>query len=162
MKLASILAAAAGLAAVICVTPVLADQGHGRHNDESRRDYRGGENAQYWRNYRGPHDENRHHDDRRTYRGEHERHHAKSCPPGLAKKNDRCLPPGQAKKHDRDDRYGRNIGDRLPTREFSQIRDPRRFNLEQRNGWRYYREGDRIYRVDDRNNRVLSVFRVRN
>jgi Ni/Co efflux regulator RcnB len=30
-----------------------------------------------------------------------DRHHDRSCPPGLAKKNNGCLPPGQAKKANR-------------------------------------------------------------
>lgn len=34
----------------------------------------------------------------RTYYGQHYGPGAKSCPPGLAKKNNGCLPPGQAKK----------------------------------------------------------------
>jgi Ni/Co efflux regulator RcnB len=34
----------------------------------------------------------------RTYYGEHYGPGAKSCPPGLAKKNNGCLPPGQARK----------------------------------------------------------------
>ncbi len=77
------------------------------------------------------------------------------CPPGLAKKNPPCIPPGQAKKYD--DRYGVRIGDTLRIGDYVVIRDPRRLNLETRDDWRYYRDGNRAYRVDRDTRKILSV-----
>lgn len=90
----------------------------------------------------------------------HDRDHfrisqARHCPPGLAKKNPPCIPPGQAKKYD--DRYGVRIGDTLRIGDYVVIRDPRRLNLETRDDWRYYRDGNRAYRVDRDTRKILSV-----
>lgn len=90
------------------------------------------------------------HDRDRDYRG-----YVQDCPPGLAKKNPPCVPPGQAKKYD--DRYGVRIGDILRIGDYVVIRDPRRLNLETRDDWRYYRDGNRAYRVDRDTRKILSV-----
>lgn len=93
-------------------------------------------------------------------RDHHYRGYVGHCPPGLAKKNPPCVPPGQAKKHDDRrgyDRYGVRVGDILRIGDYTVIRDPRRHNLEWRNDWRYYRDGNRAYRVDRDTRRILSV-----
>ncbi|MTH60325.1 hypothetical protein [Paracoccus litorisediminis] len=81
-----------------------------------------------------------------------------NCPPGLAKKNPPCVPPGQAKKYDI--RYGTRVGDHLRIGNYTVIRDPRRYDLEQRRGWDYYRDNDSIYRVDRGTRRILAVMEL--
>lgn len=101
----------------------------------------------------------------------HDRDHFRTsqaghCPPGLAKKDPACIPPGQAKKYDdrRDyerrhdrDRYGVRIGDILRIDDYRVIRDPRRLNLETRDDWRYYHDGNHAYRIDRESRKILSV-----
>lgn len=91
-------------------------------------------------------------------RGAHVNHVAQHCPLGLAKKNPPCVPPGQARKSD--DRYYPRVGDVLRVGDYIVIRDPRRLNLEPRDGWRYYREGNRAYRVDSDTRKVLAVIEL--
>jgi Ni/Co efflux regulator RcnB len=86
---------ALALFAAVAITPAFADKGGGGHG----------------RGHGGGHDDDRdrvvqverHHD--RHDRDERvvivDPRHDRSCPPGLAKKNNGCLPPGQAKKMDR-------------------------------------------------------------
>ncbi|MCG6111872.1 MAG: hypothetical protein MEQ74_06775 [Paracoccus sp.] len=81
--------------------------------------------------------------------------HAQGCPPGLAKKSPACVPPGQARQIER--RYGRDVGQVLRVGDYALIRDPRRFELQQRDGWRYYRDGDRAYRVDAETQQILAI-----
>ncbi|MDO5706329.1 MAG: hypothetical protein Q4G49_14860 [Paracoccus sp. (in: a-proteobacteria)] len=83
------------------------------------------------------------------------------CPPGLAKKNPPCVPPGQA-RHQDDRHYGVRVGDILRVGDYVVIRDPRRANLETRDNWRYYRDGDRAYRVDSDTRRILAVINLIN
>ncbi len=97
-----------------------ADEGHGKgkgkghgeehgkgHKQEYKQEMRAGEGPQG----HGGKGKQRHADVRvgghfndhdrtvvRTYYGEHYGPGARSCPPGLAKKNNGCMPPGQAKK----------------------------------------------------------------
>lgn len=85
-------------------------------------------------------------------------HAAYDCPPGLAKKNPPCVPPGQARKDDR--RHYLRVGDVLRVGDYVVIRDPRQLNLETRDGWRYYRDGDRAYRVDPDTRKVLAVIEL--
>jgi hypothetical protein len=80
------------------------------------------------------------------------------CPPGLAKKNPPCVPPGQARNQGV--RYGNQVGDVLRVGDYIVIRDPRRYDLEQRAGWNYYRDGHRILRVDSGTRRVLAVLEL--
>ncbi|WP_128255740.1 hypothetical protein [Falsirhodobacter deserti] len=84
--------------------------------------------------------------------GNHGNHQngGRDCPPGLAKKNPPCVPPGQA-------RHGKGVGDILRNGDYIVIRDPRRYNLEPRDDWRYYRDGDRVYRVDPTTRKILAV-----
>lgn len=84
-------------------------------------------------------------------------HAAAGCPPGLAKKSPACVPPGQARDHDR---YGRNVGDRLRWEDYPRITDLGRYRLEGRDGWRYYRDGDRVFRVDSDTRRILAVMEL--
>ena len=87
-------------------------------------------------------------------------HAGYDCPPGLAKKNPPCVPPGQVRKDDR--RHYPRVGDVLRVGDYVVIRDPRRLNLETRDGWRYYRDGDRAYRVDPETRKVLAVIELIN
>ncbi|WP_041527605.1 hypothetical protein [Paracoccus aminophilus] len=80
------------------------------------------------------------------------------CPPGLAKKNPPCMPPGQAKKYA--PHYGSRVGDILRTRDYVVIRDPRRYDLERRRGWDYYRDDNQIYRVDSGTRKILAVLNL--
>ena len=81
------------------------------------------------------------------------------CPPGLARKNPPCIPPGQARKS-YDHHYGSRIGDILRIGDYVVIRDPRRLNLKPHDDWRYYRDGDRAYRVDRDTRKILSVINL--
>lgn len=80
------------------------------------------------------------------------------CPPGLAKKNPPCVPPGQARKQEV--RYGTRVGDVLRVGDYIVISDPRRYDLDPRSGWQYYRDDNRIYRVDSDTRRVLAVLNL--
>ncbi|MCF3974714.1 hypothetical protein [Paracoccus salsus] len=80
-----------------------------------------------------------------------------NCPPGLAKKNPPCVPPGQARKQAY---YGNRVGDILRIGDYAIIRDPRRYDLRNRDGWNYYRDEDRIYRVDSSTQRILAVLNL--
>ena len=90
--------------------------------------------------------------------GEHVSRTAQHCPPGLAKKNPPCVPPGQARKSD--DRYYPRVGDVLRVGDYVVVRDPRQYDLETRDGWRYYRDGNRAYRVDSDTRKVLAVIEL--
>jgi hypothetical protein len=92
------------------------------------------------------------------HRGNYGEGYRRDCPPGLAKKNPPCVPPGQARKSD--DRYYPRVGDVLRVGDYVVIRDPRRLDLEPGDGWRYYREGDRAYRVDSETRKILSVIQL--
>jgi hypothetical protein len=69
-------------------------------------------------------------------RGRDAQRAGRSCPPGLAKKNNGCLPPGQAKK------FG--VGDRLPSY-------LSRYNVPEQYRDRYYDDGNYSYRYEDDN-----------
>ncbi|WP_374632960.1 hypothetical protein [Paracoccus sp. (in: a-proteobacteria)] len=91
--------------------------------------------------------------DRREYREDISRYSDYSyCPPGLAKRHNGCQPPGQARKH-----YRR--GDTLRG-DYYRIRDYDRYDLERRRGWDYYRDDDRIYRVDSNTRKILAVINL--
>ena len=76
----------------------------------------------------------------------------KGCPPGLAKKHNGCQPPGHARKHYRrgDVLYG----------DYYRVRDYDRYRLERRDNWDYYRDDDRIYRVDSNTRKILAVINL--
>ena len=78
----------------------------------------------------------------------------KGCPPGLAKKTPSCVPPGQAA------RYGTRVGDRLRSQDYVLVRDYDRYDIERRDDWRYYRDGDRLIRVDARTQQILSIINL--
>lgn len=91
------------------------------------------------------------------------RHHvaqAGHCPPGLAKKDPPCVPPGQARQAER--QQGTRVGEVLRIGDYRLIRDPSRYQLERRDGWRYYRDDSRAYRVDPGTNRILAVLELVN
>lgn len=99
------------------------------------------------------HHQEHHHGHRDADRDQ--RHRFAGCPPGLARKNPPCVPPGQARNHG--PHHGDRVGDVLRVGDFIVIRDPRRYDLPQRPGWDYYRDSDRIYRVDSTTRRVLAI-----
>lgn len=80
------------------------------------------------------------------------------CPPGLAKKNPPCVPPGQVHKAEK--HYGNRVGDILRIGDYVLIRDPRRYNLAPQQDWRYYRDDNRIYRIDSNTRKVLAVLNL--
>lgn len=138
MTLTLKLAAAAVALAAVAGTPALADDGRGKSKEHR-------------------------HLDRHDHRGDRSRDRERvrfvaDCPPGLAKKNPPCIPPGQAKKHG--DHYGTRIGDILRVGDYRIIRDHDRYRLEDRRGWTYYRDADRVYRVDSETRKILAVLNL--
>lgn len=101
-------------------------------------------------------------------KGRHHKHgghgHSAHCPPGLAKKMPACVPPGQVGRHQRDHviHYGNGVGDVLRVGNYTIIRDLDRYGLQNRDNWRYYRDGDHAYRVDSQTNKVLAVLNLMN
>ena len=101
-------------------------------------------------------------DRKKHHRKEHQREHRedysehrreyRQCPPGLAKKHNGCQPPGHARKHYRrgDVLYG----------DYYRVRDYDRYRLERRDNWDYYRDDDRIYRVDSNTRKILAVINL--
>lgn len=81
------------------------------------------------------------------------RNASRSCPPGLAKKNNGCLPPGQAKKLGIGDRLPAYLGGyNVPVRYQDRYRDNRDYS------YRYDR--DQIYRVDRRSGLIDEIVSV--
>lgn len=97
--------------------------------------------------------DHRHHHEDRWDRHDNGRHGR--CPPGLAKHGRDCVPPGHARRH-HEDRHSR-VGDRFDRDRYEWIRDPRRYDLEQRSDWSYFRDGNRAYRVDNDTQRIIAV-----
>ena len=97
--------------------------------------------------------------DRHEYR---DKSYRKGCPPGLARKHNGCQPPGHARKAGRDDRrdYRPRRGEVLRLGDYVLIRDPGRFNLRRDSRWDYYRDDNRIYRVDSGTRKVLAVLEL--
>lgn len=137
MKLAYRLIAAGVALAALGAEPVIADPGNGNGHGNKH----GKPQA------RANFDNGKHGDDRR-------RSYYADCPPGLAKKQPSCVPPGQAKK------YGNRVGDVLRVGDYIVVRDPSRYDLERRRGWDYYRDDNRIYRVDSGTRKVLAVMNL--
>lgn len=107
-------------------------QGQGKHQAKhSRHVYQGRTTANYWGN--------------------------RSCPPGLAKKNNGCLPPGIAKR-------SFNVGDRWNGNysqwSYSQVPTSWRnqYNLDSDN--RYYYRNGYLYSVDPKTRLVESVIQA--
>jgi hypothetical protein len=94
----------------------------------------------------------------RDYRGDRQVRTARSCPPGLTKKNNGCLPPGQAKKLAVGQRYvssydyDRYAYNNLPY----DLR--RQYELDPGNHY-YYDEGT-LYGVDPRTSIVEQVIQA--
>ncbi|MFG6083773.1 hypothetical protein [Paracoccus sp. PAR01] len=137
MALTSKYLAAALVLATLGVAPVAADPGNGKGHGDGN----GKKNAQK-------------HEDRGRHSDRARANYVADCPPGLAKKNPPCVPPGQARK------YGNRVGDTLRIGDYIVVRDPSRYDLERRRGWEYYRDDDRIYRVDSGTRKVLAVMNV--
>lgn len=87
----------------------------------------------------------------------HHAHHGAHCPPGLAKKNPSCTPPGHARKKAH---HLHRVGDTLRGGDYILVRDPGRYALDARPDWRYYRDNDRIYRVDSDTRKILAVLNL--
>lgn len=100
------------------------------------------------------HERHRHHHDDRDWRRDDDRHHRRHCPPGLARKGRDCVPPGHARH-----RHHLRVGD-VYRGDRTWLRDPRRYALEERRGWQYYRDDDRIYRVDSHTQKVVAVINL--
>lgn len=133
MKLASTLTAAGLIFATLAGAPAVADPGHGKGHGKAHA--------------------------RHAERHEHRDRHDAHCPPGLAKKGPRCIPPGHARKHDH---HRHHVGDVLRRGDYAIIRDPRRYDLEDRRGWDYYRDDNSIYRVDSNTQKILAVINLIN
>jgi Ni/Co efflux regulator RcnB len=143
LRTALILALAASVA-----TPTLADNDRGK---DRKKVYRTEHNRDRDREHRRR--DRDHDDDRREYRDDYSRRSDYGfCPPGLAKKHNGCQPPGQARKH-----YRR--GDTLRG-DYYRVRDYDRYDLERRDSWDYYRDDDRIYRVDRNTRKILAVIEL--
>ena len=107
MKLVSLTTALAiALGGILAASPVMADKGgkggkggkhdRGEQRDERRDDdRRSNDDNDRHSSGKSRHFEERQHVMVREYYVEHYR--GRSCPPGLAKKNNGCMPPGQAK-----------------------------------------------------------------
>lgn len=79
---------------------------------------------------------------------------ARSCPPGLAKKDPACLPPGQAKK-------GIGVGQIVDLDRVHVISRPGLYGLGSAPaGQRYAIVNGRLVRVDRDTGRILSILRV--
>lgn len=135
MKAISMLLAAA--VAVAGVTPAVADPGKGKGHKHAQK-----------------------HKHKHKHAHKHRGHarYGSHCPPGLAKKYPACVPPGQARKHAI--RYGTDIGDILRIANYARIVDYDRYGLERRDNWNYYRNDNRIYRVDSGTRKVLAVLNL--
>ncbi|MFB9224619.1 hypothetical protein [Paracoccus cavernae] len=173
MRLVSILAAAAALAATTMAVPAMADHGRGHDDDRGRNYYydRGGHHGQgYNRNDRHHRDSDRRNyrgEDRDHRRGDRDRHHdnreygwshGKQCPPGQYKKDGECR---RNKDKRTEHRSGQNVGDLLRVRDYTYINNPQRFSLPENGNWRYYRRDGRIYRVDSQTQRIQRIYNER-
>lgn len=132
MHLTRILTAAALIVSTGTALPAFADNDHDgwrKHHKHDRHDHRG--------------DGRKHREaERRSY-----------CPPGLVQLRDICVPRGQVRKY----RHQLGIGDRMRGGNYYRINDPRQYQLQQRQGWNYYRDDDSIYRVDSKTQTILAV-----
>lgn len=136
---------AAGAASLALAAPAAADPGkakghdkhgqtmhhsQGKHDNHAKHYYQGRTSANYW---------------------------GRSCPPGLAKKNNGCLPPGIAKR-------SFNVGDRWAGNygvwNYNQVPMDWRnqYNLDSDN--RYYYRNGYLYSVDPRTRLVESVIQA--
>lgn len=68
------------------------------------------------------------------------------------------MPPGQAKK--RVVRYGTTIGEILRVRDYIRVVDYDRYDVQRRSGWDYYRDENKLYRVDSGTRKVLAVLNL--
>lgn len=167
MKLISLLTAASLACSTLIAAPVLAEagrgDGHHKRGDHSQQERRS-EPRRYDQSHRSDHRKDPHKNARKQDRADHGLGRQQGfCPPGLAKKDPRCQPPGQAHKqasrhdHDQPRRYGPRVGERLRAQDYAYIRDPGRYDLPTRDNWRYYQDGNQVYRVDSETQQILAV-----
>jgi len=83
---------------------------------------------------------------------------AANCPPGLARKDPPCIPPGQVNRGNV--QYGNRVGDIFRVGDYIIISNPRRYDLEPRQGWDYFRDDNKIYRVDSTTRQILAVINL--
>ncbi|OUS05325.1 hypothetical protein A9Q96_12130 [Rhodobacterales bacterium 52_120_T64] len=78
----------------------------------------------------------------------------KSCPPGLAAKNNGCLPPGLAKRY--------TVGEALPRGvQYDLITDLAYYGLDRPNGnWLYYLVDGDVLKIADDTFTVLEAFEI--
>jgi hypothetical protein len=99
--------------------------------------------------------------DYRDYRDGRDYHAARdrrSCPPGLAKKNNGCLPPGQAKKLRMGERYSSDYGYNPYAYNSIPYDLRRQYDLDPYNQY-YYDQGN-LYGVDPKTMIVEQVIRA--
>lgn len=80
--------------------PGNSDKQHSSHHQEEKSFYDDNDSSRYFNDVRMQHIKH--------YYSE-SAHHGKSCPPGLAKKQNGCQPPGQEKKWHKGDRLSRDV-----------------------------------------------------
>lgn len=141
MQLHRYLTTAVVLVATSTALPAFANPGNGNGNGK-------GNGAHNGNHQQRGHQQRGHRADR-----DNDRRYVADCPPGLAKKNPPCVPPGQVRNRD----YYPRVGDDFRIGDYIVIRDPGRYDLEDRRGWNYYRDDNHIYRVDSNTRRVLAV-----
>jgi len=82
-------------------------------------------------------------------------YNARSCPPGLAKKNEMCMPPGQYKKmYNTGQRYNRDYGHAW---NYNQIPYDLRNQYGFRPNYNYYYGNGYLYQVDPKTMLVQQV-----
>ena len=138
---------AAGAASIALAAPAAADPGKNKGNQSKH--------GQIMHERQGHHQAKH---SRRVYQGRTTANYwGRSCPPGLAKKNNGCLPPGIAKRSfNVGDRWNGNYG------QWSYKQVPRdwrnRYDLDSNN--RYYYRNGYLYSVDPQTRLVESVIQA--
>lgn len=124
---------------------------HGHRHDHGRKHEHG---RKHGHGHGHKHKHGHGHDDKHL--GHYVSRNYRHCPPGLARKTPACVPPGHARKADI--RYGRKVGDRLRANDYVLVRDYRPYDLKRDANWNYYRDDNRIFRVDNDTQQILAIF----
>lgn len=130
--------------------PVAADPGHRHHRSHPHEFDRHG--AARWHRHAPPDRDRRQDRDHLRLPEPHRvyprRYYVEDCPRGMILRGAHCEYPR---------RHGHRVGDILPRNDYAYVDDPYRYDLKQRQGWRYYRDDNTIYRVDSHTRKVLAV-----